>query len=98
MAAVVFTVCPSVKTQNPLGATNVATQFTKPAGAKRAVVSFDTNPGKVAYQGTDGAAIGVDYMPVPANSPMEFNVEGVGSIFCAAATASTVVHVAFEKG
>lgn len=97
MSAVTYTTVPEVATAT-LGSSNVATEFTKPSNrARRAVVTFDTNAGKVSYTGTDGVAIGTHYTPVPAGTPMEFFMGSAGSLFCASATGSTVVHVAYEK-
>lgn len=93
-----YTTVPEVQTQT-LGSSNVAAEFIKPSNrARRAIVTFDTNAGKVSYTGTDGQAIGANYTPVPAGTPMEFFMGSAGSIFCASATGSTVVHVAYEKG
>jgi hypothetical protein len=92
-----YTTVPQVKTVT-LGGSNVATEFTRPSNrARRAVVTFDTNAGKVSYTGTDAQAIGTDYTPVPAGTPMEFYMGSSGAIFCASATGSTVVHVAYES-
>lgn len=99
MAAVTYSTVPEVKTAT-LGSSNIATEFTKPSNrARRAIVTFDTNAGKVAYVGTDGVAIGTNFTPVPAGSPMEFFVDSsIVGVYCASATAGTVVHVAYEKG
>jgi hypothetical protein len=97
MAAVTYTTVPQ-DGHATLGGSNVATEFIKPSNrARRAVVTFDTNAGKVCNSGTDGAAIGSDYTPVPAGVPTEFFMGSAGSIFCASATASTVCHVRYES-
>jgi hypothetical protein len=97
MAAVTYTTVPQVKTAT-LGSSNVATEFTRPSNRARcAIVTFDANAGKVSYTGTDGASIGADYTPVAAGVPTAFDMGSAGAIFCAAATGSTVVHVAYES-
>lgn len=92
-----YTTVPQVKTVT-LGGSNVATEFIKPSNrGRRAIVTFDTNAGKVSYTGTDAAAIGTDYQVVAAGVPTEFYMGSAGSLFCASATGSTVCHVAFES-
>jgi hypothetical protein len=96
MAATTFSDVPQVKTVT-LGTSNTASQFTKPAGANKATVYFDTNPGKLAFTGTDGSAIGAHYMPIPADTLVEVPLVSGAALFLASATASTVVHVSMER-
>lgn len=72
---------------------------TIPRGTKWVTLYFETNAGKVAFQGTDDATIEDDYIVVAANTHLEMRWgKGVEDtdIFLASATAATVCRVAVE--
>ena len=85
------------------GTPNNVTEVVIPARASKASVRFDTNAGKLAFEGTDGAAVGSHFCDIDANTWAEFGLgdgigtsKGVGSIFVASGTATTTVTVLIE--
>lgn len=85
------------------GTPNNLTEVVIPARASKASVRFDTNAGKLAFEGTDAAAIGSHYCDIDADTWAELSLadgigtsKGVGSIFVASATATTTVTVMIE--
>jgi len=85
-----------------LGATDVLQEITLPSEAGRVSCRFVTNAGKVAFTGTDGAAIGTDYATFDADTWLELAWRGtrpqtLGSVFLASATGSTVVEILIEQ-
>ena len=94
-------------TRTTLSATpDVATKFTLPRNARRIIVQFITNAGKIAWTGTDAVAIGSSYLTVVSNTPYVFTIGGgmgnrkidetATAIYLASGTASTVVEIIVE--
>ena len=86
-----------------LGGVNVATQVVIPQTASKVTIKFSTNAGKLAFEGTDGAAINANYADISADAFAELSLadgiresKGVGSIFVASATGSTVCTCIIE--
>ena len=82
---------------------NEATQVVIPSTAVKVSIKFASNAGKVAFEGTDGSAINANYADVAANAWAEMSLgdginvsNGIGSIYVASATASTVCTVVIE--
>jgi hypothetical protein len=80
-----------------------ATEVVIVAPASKATVRFESNAGKLAFDGTDGAAVNANHIVVTADATHQFSLtdgiavsKGVGSFFVASATASTVVSVMLE--
>lgn len=71
---------------------------TIPRGTKTVTLYFETNAGKVAFQGTDDAAIEDDYVFVAADTHFEMKWQGNADrdIYLASGTAATVCRVAIE--
>jgi len=85
------------------GTPNEATRVNVPAYIAKASVAAISVDSKIAFSGTDGAAIGSTYVTVPAGSMLELSmVDGAGestrttAIYVASATASAVVEVVVE--
>lgn len=94
---------PDVQRITLSGTPNVATQIIIPATASMATVRFEGASGKLAFGGTDNAAVVADYIAVSADATHQFSLgdgvatsKGVGSFFLASASASTVVSVMVE--
>ena len=89
-----------------LGGIDVATRLDFPNNARRVRVQFLTNAGKVATEGTDGAAIDANFYPVAADTEWSLFVDqdpqtggrGPKSVFLASGVASTVVRCVCEAG
>ena len=89
-----------------LGASDVATRLDFPNNARKVQLVFVTNDGKVATEGTDGAAIDANNYPVTADVswPLFVDQDGVPggkgpkSIFVAAFVGSTVVRAICSAG
>ncbi|MCB9763933.1 MAG: hypothetical protein H6739_29450 [Alphaproteobacteria bacterium] len=81
---------------------------TLPTWAKKCTIAFkqsdgSTNDsGKLAFSGTDGAAIGTDFMPISSGGAYSFDVAGGGRdssgliIYIAADTNSAYAHIHVE--
>lgn len=89
-----------------LGGIDVATRVDLPNTARRIRVIFTTNDGKVAFTGTDAAAISANYWKVPADTEVSFFVDqdavpggrGPVSVYLASAIATTTVSILAEAG
>jgi len=86
-----------------LGGTDVATLVLITSTAATATVRFETNAGKLAFTGSDAAAINANYIAVTADATHQFAVtdginvsKGVAGFYVASATGSTVVSVMVE--
>ena len=86
-----------------LGGVDVATQVVIPPSCKSATVRFETNAGKLAFEGTDGGAVNAAHIAITADAAHQFSMlDGIGvsvgvtSFFVASATGSTVVSVMLE--
>ena len=86
-----------------LGGSHVATQVVIPQTASKVTVKFSTNAGKIAFEGTDGGAINANFADIVGDAFAELSLsdgiresKGVGSIFLASATASTVCTCIIE--
>lgn len=78
---------------------NNATQVNLPAYAEAVLVHFIANDGKVHWSGTDAAAIGTNYLTIPADNVVQLDMASRSVIFLASATASAVVEcVAIPRG
>lgn len=69
------------------------TEIILPQRTKEVAIQFIANDGKLAYVGTDDAAIGSDYLTLPANNIVSLQVGGRAVLYLASATASCVVEV-----
>lgn len=85
------------------GTADNLTEVQIPTWAWRVTVEFIGAAGKIAFTGTDGAAIGTDYLTIPGDSIYEIGIRHgadhkmfAGSIYLASATASLVVEVGVE--
>jgi broad specificity polyphosphatase/5'/3'-nucleotidase SurE len=85
------------------GTPDLATQVVIPSTASKVSVRYDTNDGKLAFEGTDAAAINANYALIDSDYWAELSLsdginesKGVGSIFVASGTASTVCTVMIE--
>jgi hypothetical protein len=94
---------PDIKRITLSGTPDNATEVVIPASAKTATIRFETNAGKLAFNGTDAAAIDSGYIVVTADATHQFSLtdgiavsKGVGSFFIASGTASTVCSVMLE--
>ena len=94
---------PDIKRITLSGTPDNATEVVIPASAKTATVRFETNAGKLAFEGTDGAAVNAAHILVTADATHQFSLtdgsavsKGVTSFFIASATASTVCSVMLE--
>lgn len=92
-----FPSCPGVLSFT-LGGIDVATRIDFPNAARRVRLQFVTNAGKVATQGTDGAAIDATNYPVAPDADWALVVDRDGeggrspaSIFIASGVAATAV-------
>ena len=89
-----------------LGGIDVATRLDFPNNARRVRLQFVTNPGKVATEGSDGAAIDPNFYPVAADTEWSLFVDqdpqeggrGPKSILLASGVAATVVRAVCEAG
>lgn len=82
------------------------TKVNLPRNCRRIILQFITNSGKIAFSGTDAAAIGSSYMTVVSNTPYVITVGGgmgnrkidetAPAVYLASGTASTVVEVLVE--
>ena len=86
-----------------LGGSNVATKVNIPNSARTATVRFESNDGKLAFSGTDGATVAAAYIVCAGNTTNEFSLEdgnrvsrGVEAFYVASATGSTVCSVMVE--
>ena len=85
-----------------LGLANVATRVDLPTQHMASVsVQFRANAGKVAWGGTDGAAVSADHNQIAADTFVEYKMAAdrskrAASIYLASATGSTVVEVEIE--
>ena len=86
-----------------LGGSNVATQVVIPQTASKVTVKFTTNAGKLAFEGIDGGTINANYCDISADAFAELSLadgiresKGVGSVFVASATGSTVCTCIIE--
>lgn len=75
-----------------LGGSDVATRVNPPAGTRYLWITFESNPGKIAYSGTDAVAIGGQHMLLPAGG-VELQQQGDQPVYLAAAVAGTDVSV-----
>ncbi len=75
-----------------LGASNVATRVNPPAWTRFLHIQFLSNDGKIAYDGTDGAAIG-DAFVLTAGQGVELQARGDHPVYLASAVAGTQVTV-----
>lgn len=83
-------------------ATN-AREIQLPSWARSVYVAFQSSgftdePGRVSHEGTDGATLGNNYMPVPAGAALTLPLNvgrstGARSIYVAGSTASAYVFV-----
>lgn len=76
-----------------LGSADVLTEIRPPEGTRYIWVTFTANAGKLAYTGTDGGAIGADFIPLAADTGVELQHQGDRKFYLASATGSTVVTV-----
>ena len=83
-----------------LGTAGNVTEIQLSGAPTRATFQFITNNGKVATTGTDGAAVGSDYLTITAGNPFVYDLgtdyRG-GSFFATATVDSTVVEVCLER-
>ena len=75
-----------------LGASNVATRINPPEFTRFLHIQFLSNDGLIAYDGTDGAAIG-DAFVLTAGQGVELQARGDHPVFLASAVAGTQVTV-----
>jgi len=89
------------------GAIDVLTRIDFPNSARRVRLTFTTNDGKVATEGTDGGALGAtDYYKVPADNDWSMFIDrdaseggkGPASIYVTSAVATTTVTMMCEAG
>jgi hypothetical protein len=86
-----------------LGGVDVATEITFPNRTRRATVFFETDDGKVAFSGTDGAAIDAAHATVTADQYWMVLIDrdghggkGPASLFLATSAGGTTVRVIAE--
>tara|TARA_Y100000004_G_C8924936_1_gene417187 strand:+ start:1329 stop:1637 length:309 start_codon:yes stop_codon:yes gene_type:complete len=83
-----------------LGTAGNVTEIQLSGQPTKITFQFITNNGKIANEGTDGAAIGTDYFTVTAGSPFVYDL-GVnytgGSFYATAAVDSTVLEIGLER-
>jgi hypothetical protein len=77
-----------------LGSADVLTEVRPPEGTRYLWITFAANAGKLAYSGTDGGAIGADFIPLSADTGVELQHQGDRRVYLASATGATVVTVA----
>lgn len=79
---------------------NRLTKVTLPRGAGRIQVG-SVNELKLTHTGTDGSAIGTDYMFITANNVLSIRLgrgnNRLDDIYIASGTASAYVHILFEE-
>ena len=91
---------PATKRFQLSGVANRVTQITLPRGASRIQIG-SANEIKVTHEGTDGSAIGTDYMFIPANNVLSIRLgrgnNRLDDIYVASTTVSAYVHILFEE-
>jgi len=91
---------PATKRFQLSSVSNRLTQVTLPRGAGRIQIG-SANEIKVTHEGTDGQAIGSDYMFIPANNVLSIRLgrgnNRLDDIYVASTTASAYVHILFEE-
>lgn len=85
------------------GNSNDLTEIQLPDVAVKVSFQFESHPGKITHTGTDGAAIGTDFITVPKDTYFEIMRRGrdkqraIDSIFITSATATVTVNVVLES-
>ena len=94
---------PDIKRVTLSGTPNNCTQVLFNQSAKTATIRFETNAGKLAFEGTDAAAVDASPIAITADATHQFSLGdgrgvsvGVGSFYLASGTASTVVSIMLE--
>jgi hypothetical protein len=94
---------PDIKRVTLSGTPNNCTQVLFNQSARTATIRFETNAGKLAFEGTDGAAVDASHIAITADATHQFSLAdgqgvsvGVGSFFLASPIASTVVSIMLE--
>lgn len=87
------TVLENVSTDASCTVSNQAVQLVLPANCKYLIARFNTNVGKFSFFGTDGVAIGANYMQASAGVVVRIPTDGFSSLYIATITVPTTVNV-----
>lgn len=94
---------PDIKRVTLSGTPNNCTEVVFNQSARTATIRFEINPGSLAFEGTDGAAVDAAHIAITADASHQFSLAdgqgvsvGVRSFFLASPIASTVVSIMLE--
>lgn len=73
-------------------------EYTIPKSCRWVQLYLPTTAGKLAWTGTDGGSPGTDYLPVPADTWMEWRIPGSGYGSEMKLSANTTIYVAIDTG